>query len=132
MKRVILVRNNQSDLGSFGKVFIEGVYFCYSCEDAWKDNKPNISCIPTGIYQVEMTYSNRFKRHMYQIMNVPNRFGIRIHSGNTPQDVEGCILLGKNLGWINGVKAVLSSKVALTEFHKILNNESFELTILEV
>ncbi len=54
------------------------------------------TAIPTGIYEVRMTYSAKYKRKMPQVMNVPAFTGIRIHSGNTAEDTLGCILLGNN------------------------------------
>ncbi|MBC3785704.1 DUF5675 family protein [Spirosoma utsteinense] len=52
------------------------------------------TAIPVGRYKVQMTYSNRFKRVMPQLMNVPGFEGIRIHSGNYTGDTLGCLLPG--------------------------------------
>ena len=38
--------------------------------------------------------SNRFKRIMPEILNVPMFTGVRIHGGNTKEDTLGCPLLG--------------------------------------
>lgn len=54
------------------------------------------TAIPTGEYIVKMTYSPKYKRKMPQILNVKGFAGVRIHSGNTANDTEGCILLGEN------------------------------------
>ena len=40
--------------------------------------------------------SPKYKRMMPLILNVKGYSGIRIHSGNTSKDTEGCLLVGLN------------------------------------
>lgn len=87
-----------------GKLFINGKFFAYTIEDADRGlhsamtlkkiqelKKFGITAIPTGRYEITMTFSNRFKRFMMEIMNVKGYGGIRIHVANKATDVEGCI-----------------------------------------
>lgn len=60
--------------------------------EQWKVAKR--TAIPAGRYKVEMTYSNRFQRMLPQVQDVPGFTGVRIHSGNTQYDTEGCLLAG--------------------------------------
>lgn len=107
---------------TIGKMYIDGEYFCFTLEDKarqvdgqevskWKI--PGQTAIPTGTYSVTVDMSNRFKRLMPHIMNVPGFDGIRIHSGNTDADTEGCILLGQH--W-NGAGMILNSRIAFDLF----------------
>ena len=81
---------------TLGELLVDGRHFCYTLEDvvrpAGSAKVPGKTAIPAGTYDVKITYSNRFKKNMIQIMNVPGFDGIRIHGGNKPEDTEGCIL----------------------------------------
>lgn len=115
---------------TIGKMYINGEYFCDTIEDVDRglkqtDDLNKISsvkvkgqtAIPTGEYVVTKTFSTRFKRNMYLLNNVPGFEGIRIHSGNTEKDTEGCLILGKN----KAVGKVLESRDTVNAFEKILD-----------
>ena len=55
-----------------------------------------MTAIPVGIYVVQLTYSQKYKKILPLITNVKGYSGIRMHSGNTSKDTEGCVLVGKN------------------------------------
>ena len=49
--------------------------------------------IPAGIYRVERTFSPKFRKTLPEVLNVPDRYGIRIHRGTIPEHSTGCILV---------------------------------------
>jgi hypothetical protein len=61
--------------------------------------------------------SARFKRFMPILRNVPGFEGIRIHTGNTARETDGCILVGRTRGldWIG------HSRDAYDELYGILD-----------
>lgn len=137
MKRVILERLETGDAGTFGRVLFAGLEL-FTGELPERDNAPNISCIPKGVYSVPFTYSPAFKRKMFLVAGVPGRSGIRIHPANLCGDrargfkshLHGCIALGRRMGWIGGQKAVLVSRPAVRLFEDAMNRETFELEIV--
>jgi uncharacterized protein DUF5675 len=74
----------------------------------------NETAIPAGRYRVIVDWSNRFKKYAFHILNVPNFTGIRIHSGNTDKDTDGCLLVGRDRG-LNCVEYSHVAFVALWE-----------------
>ena len=79
-----------------GELYVNNVFECYTCEDIERPVKvKGKTAIPRGIYEIVITYSERFKKPLPLLQNVPGYEGIRIHTGNTSADTEGCILPGK-------------------------------------
>ena len=90
-----LVRKHGTKGYTEGELLIDGVHFCDTLEDEERQVKiDGKTAIPCGHYLVIINMSNRFKKLMPLLQNVPNYSGVRIHSGNTPADTEGCILVG--------------------------------------
>ena len=85
-----------------------------SCE--CKEKVYGKTCIPNGTYTVVLSYSNRFKRILPELLNVPHFLGIRMHAGNSSKDTDGCLLLGtKSKGdWVT------ASRVAFNKVYKLL------------
>ena len=141
MNTVVINRYRTSQFGTFGHIYIisPAWYTCFSLEPPWRGNQSNISCISKGEYRVGFAYSPRFG-YVYHILDVPDRSNILIHSGNYGgdrdlgliSDTYGCILLGKNVGYLRNQKVVLISKFTVSDFVSILNREPFKLIINEV
>lgn len=100
-------------------------------ERPWKENKPNISCIPKGTYNVKYSFSPKFLKWTYEIQNVPKRSGIRIHSANFFYQLLGCIALGSKIIDINkdGKKDVIDSRIAVNKLETLLSKKDFTLVI---
>lgn len=101
----------------------------HTVERLWVDNKRSISCIPCGRYLVRATYSPRFGRKMYLLLDVPKRDGIRIHPANWPMQLNGCIALGTAVARKIDGKMLLNSRVAVSRLERTLGLQPFYLTI---
>lgn len=107
--KITLIRIANRPTYSIGKLYIDGVYECDVLEDTdrglddkmpleeiIKKKKYGTTAIPSGVYEVQITYSPKYKKLMPLIMNVKGYSGVRIHSGNSAKDTLGCLLVGKN------------------------------------
>ena len=113
-----LIREPTISGTTLGVLFVDRHYECFTLEDAerevtgmpvmdWK--VPGQTAIPSGRYRVIVTPSVRFGEPLPLLLDVPGFSGVRIHSGNTIADTEGCILVGKD----RDSARVLQSRVAL-------------------
>lgn len=121
---------------TIGKMYVEDEFFCYTLEDVDRhveDGGYKIAgktCIPRGIYQVVIDFSNHFGKNLPHVLNVPGFEGIRIHPGNSDEDTEGCILVGDAI--LND-NYITSSRLAFDRlFDRITEAVQHEIVTLEI
>jgi hypothetical protein len=88
----------------------DDTFTCKTIELPWLDNKPFVSCIPDGEYELVKHISPRFGNCL-KVLDVPDRTDILIHPGNYAgsinpntgkSDLLGCIAPGQNFTDIDG------------------------------
>lgn len=90
-----LIRNPSNETCTIGNLYVNGVWECFILEDPVRPTKiAGRTAIPAGRYKVTITHSPRFNRPLPLVHDVPGFSGIRIHTGNTAEDTEGCLLPG--------------------------------------
>lgn len=139
--KLILKRIHFGDTYTVGQLYEETELgenpICYTLEDKvrevegqpvsqWKVQ--NETAIPRGTYKVSITFSNRFQTRLPLLDNVDGYQGVRIHSGNSSKDTEGCILVGQT--WDGKSDWIGSSKIALSVLlPKIESSQSVTITV---
>ena len=137
MRLTLIRRWNRKDY-CIGNLYIDNVYYCDVIEDVDRGLDDSMSeseilkkkvkgqtAIPTGTYTIALTYSPKYKRIMPLLENVKGYSGIRIHSGNTSKDTEGCLIVGKN----TEVGKVTSSRATYNALFKRLSQGNSRLII---
>lgn len=100
--KIKVVRYRFNGTNTIGRMYIDGAFFANTLEDIYRpikkpeDKVKNETAIPYGTYEVVLTMSNRFKRELPLLKDVPFFEAIRIHGGNTEENTEGCSLIGEN------------------------------------
>jgi len=140
-----LKRIARKDGYTIGQMSLNGDYFCDTLEDTDRGLDATMSvdeilakkikaqtAIPTGKYDVILTFSPRFKRVLPLLLSVKGYEGIRIHAGNTAEkDTEGCLLVGENK--IKG--RIINSRATLERLMSVLlecekRKEKISITIV--
>lgn len=141
--KVKIQRTQTSSEGTFGKLYVDGNFLCYTGElpryagNPEIENERQTDCIPAGNYICEIKQSPKFGR-VYEVKSVPNRSATLIHKGNFcgdkkkgfKSDVEGCILLGMTLAKLEGQQVVAQSRIAFDKFMLLAAGKPFDLEIV--
>lgn len=71
-------------------------------------------------------------KYTYEIQGVPNRSGIRMHTGNYFTQIQGCVLLGNGYKDMNGDKRldIINSTVTIKAFERLMDYKPFKLKIV--
>ena len=104
-----------------------GGFQCFTLERPWLSNMTRKSCIPEGVYGLQLrrspivmrTTGGRFEEG-YEVMDVVGRTHIMVHPGNWPRDTEGCILVGDSFGWTEQGPMVRNSQVTFQRLMEIM------------
>ena len=86
-----------SERSTISQVTLPGLRTLWGLEDRIRGRGLKIrgqTAISPGRYRVVLDYSQRFRRELPHVLEVPVFAGIRWHAGNTHLDTEGCLLLG--------------------------------------
>ena len=124
---------------TIGKLYINGKYECDTLEDKDRGLNDNMelktirsikvygkTAIPVGRYHVALTYSPKYQKEMPLIEGVKGFEGIRIHSGNVPEDTLGCILVGENK--VKG--KVINSRATYEKLYNKLKNSKDDIYLV--
>jgi len=125
--KLALKRLHKTQNSTIGELTVDGLFQCYTLEDIEREVKiKSETAIPKGTYKVIINHSNRFKRLLPLLIDVPGFEGIRIHSGNSNHDTEGCILVGET----RSKDFIGKSRKAFDKlFEKMKKAESITITI---
>ena len=140
MKHLTLSRVSMAWTETLGVLTREdGTRVCLILERPWKNNKPNVSCIPAGEYVCKRVDSPSYG-DTFEVTDVEGRTVILFHWGNWPSKSKGCLLTGAKFGVItqakfgrdSGTQAVIDSKLAFGWFlAETADVDEFKLTIRE-
>ena len=79
--------------------------------------------IPAGTYPLNRTWSPKFKKLLPIIEEVPEREGIRIHTGTKPEHSTGCVLVG--------AMAAANLDIMFNYIEKNTENENVQIEIVD-
>jgi hypothetical protein len=114
-----------------GRLTLSGSAFqCFTLELPWLENEANVSCIPKGTYKAFKRISQR-NGSVFELRNVPQRSSIQCHGGNYTRQIQGCILVGSSVTFLDAdtIPDVTNSKDTLAKLLALLPDE-FEVTLL--
>lgn len=122
---ILQTRKIFTDKSTISTVSLDGLPECFFLEDVVREVKiPGVTAIPYGRYKVIVTKSNRFSQlagkdvYLPLFLKVPGFEGVRIHSGNKPEDTEGCLLPGTQYV----TNQVMNSRTAFISLNEKIND----------
>lgn len=107
MTKIRLKRHSETPQATFGLLTGDGFRPIATLELPWRNNERCVSRIPAGEYKLKARrygfYYNAYKRKPWkpqhefsiELLDVPGRGDILLHSGNYPRHTKGCILVGQ-------------------------------------
>ena len=135
MDRLIIERGYFSEC-TIGTLKL-GDFKCFALELPYMGNLVNVSCIPEGVYAGRLIVSPSLGECI-EVADVDGRTYIRIHAGNYTRQIEGCVLVGDSIKFLDGdgtpditnsrntLKALIARVKSLDEFEIVIGS-NFEV-----
>ena len=129
-----LVRVARAPDGAFGMLVQDSLPFALTLERTYgQELEPQALKIPPGLYVCRRRAYNRGGYDSYEITGVDGHTLLLFHKGNLEHDADGCVLLGRRLGFLRGQPAILESSTAFADFMRRTGGRAeWQLRVLEV
>lgn len=132
MTELFLERTSSSSNGTFGILTLQDddnaiQQVAYTCEPP-PHGLGTYECMPAGRYWC-IRHNSPKHPNSWEITNVPGHTAVLIHIGNTIADTKMCVLVGLELGKLNGVPAILHSTDAMAKLDRLLPETGFWITV---
>lgn len=132
MNDLLLERKEKYPDRTIGGLYLPdaGTFKYYTLEDTDRQLEsggvkiPGQTAIPAGRYRITLVWSPKRNGLVPLLLDVPQFTGIEIHSGNKPEDTEGCILIGRK--YLAVEHQVYESILACSEFYPWLFQKLME------
>lgn len=98
--------------GTLGRLVLPNGAELYTIERPWLNNKPFVSCVPSGLYELEWDTTGRVT-NVPRLRSVAERTHINIHVANWASELQGCIAPGLSWNFSENIPAVEQSSDAL-------------------
>lgn len=116
------IRFGYTPMRTLGRMKFPG-FQCFTVERPWQNNERGESCIPEGTYPLKFGTYHAGGYDAYKVLDVPKRDLIKIHLGNSIDEVIGDIAPGKALDYIHGKRAAGRSRVAFEGIMHSMNGQ---------
>lgn len=142
MDKLTLIRRIFLPDRTIGTLYLNDTYLCDTLEDTDRKMEQYINdkeagkaakvwgdtCIPRGRYTICKHWWSKHNDYYPLLLGVPFFTGILIHTGNTPKDSTGCILLGTQDSATN---TIINSRLAMRLFReRVKDFDNAEITII--
>ena len=106
-------------------------FTCFTLERPWRNNKPYISCIPSGQYPMKRDKTGKHRCYRLEDEIVTPRSAIEIHVASNVDNLQGCIGLGYLFDFFSK-HPLRHSALACDEFLEAMKDRDAILTIEDV
>lgn len=130
--KIEVKRDVRNEKFTLGKMYIDGEFFCYTLEDPVRQAGVKIygdTAIPALSYEVVMSFSEKFRKPLPLLLDVPGFSGVRMHGGNTVKDTLGCVLVANNRDTGRGVIWGSASEALKQKISSAVNKERVVIII---